>query len=167
MNRPASIFIALTLSLAASLANAHSSTPVADASGPQAWRITFSTLTYHYHYDDEHRHVYSLGLERQTDSALLYGASWFRNSFGQHSAYLYAGGRRDDLGGTPAFVQVTGGLLYGYRGQYKDKVPLNCNGFSPGLVVSLGWKLMHGASAQLNFLGNSAVMLQFSIDAPK
>ena len=29
--------------------------------------------------------------------------------------------------------------MYGYRGEYEDKVPLNSNGFSPGLLLSLGW----------------------------
>jgi hypothetical protein len=43
-------------------------------------------------------------------------------------------------------------------------VPFNHRGFSPGLVPSLGWQLTPTFSAQVNFLGNSALMFQASAD---
>jgi hypothetical protein len=43
-------------------------------------------------------------------------------------------------------------------------VPLNYKGWSPGAVLSVGWQLTPTWSGQLNFLGNSALMFQFSAD---
>ena len=129
------------------------------------WRVVASPYTYHYSRDPDHAHVYMAGVERQRADGLVLGGSFFRNSFGQPSTYLYAGQRFDRLLGTdPLFAQVTGGLLYGYKEPYQNKVPLNYKGFSPGLVPSVGWQFTPVVSAQLNFLGNSALMVQFSAD---
>jgi hypothetical protein len=43
-------------------------------------------------------------------------------------------------------------------------VPLNYKGFSPGAVASVGWQFTPMVSAQVNFLGNSAIMFQVSAD---
>lgn len=129
------------------------------------WRLMMSPATLHYHYNEDHRHVYMLGLERQRADGFILGASWFRNSFGQPSAYAYAGRRFENFTSyEPLFAQLTGGVLYGYKPPFENKVPLNHNGFSPGLVLSLGWQFTPMYSAQLNFLGNAALMLQFSVD---
>ena len=129
------------------------------------WRATSSPYTYHFSRDPGHTHVYMLGAERQRADGFVFGGSLFQNSFGQPSAYLYVGQRFDGLMGVaPLFAHVTGGLLYGYREPYQSKVPLNYKGFSPGFVPSLGWQFTPVLSAQLNFLGNSALMFQFSAD---
>ncbi len=129
------------------------------------WRLYSSPYTYHYSRDPEHRHVYSIGLERQRADGFTLGGSFFRNSFGQPSAYFYVGQRFDGLGGvSPLFGQLTGGMLYGYKVPYNRKVPLNYKGFSPGVVPSVGWQFTPMWSAQLNFLGNSALMFQVSAD---
>jgi hypothetical protein len=124
-----------------------------------------SPYTLHYHYSEDHRQVYMVGLERQYTGGFVWGGSWFRNSFGQPSAYVYAGRRFDHFTSyEPLFAQVTAGVLYGYRPPYENKVPLNRNGISPGAVLSVGWQFTPTYSAQLNFLGNSALMFQFSAD---
>ena len=124
-----------------------------------------SPYTYHFSRDSNHRHVYMLGLEKQDAEAIIIGGSLFQNSFGQPSAYLYGGKRFDGLTRyEPLFVQVTGGLLYGYKPPYDKKVPLNYKGFSPGAVLSVGWQFTPMLSAQANFLGNSALMFQVSAD---
>jgi hypothetical protein len=106
-----------------------------------------------------------LGLERQHVGGFVMGASCFRNSFGQPSAYAYAGRRFDHFAvAEPLFVQLTAGVLYGYKPPFEDKVPLNRNGFSPGAVASVGWQFTPTWSAQLNFLGNAALMFQVSAD---
>ncbi len=129
------------------------------------WRVTASPYTYHYSRDPDHTHVYMLGTERQRADGFMFGGTLFQNSFGQPSAYLYVGQRFEGLMGVaPLFAHVTGGLLYGYREPYQNKVPLNYKGFSPGIVPSLGWQFTPVLSAQLNFLGNSALMFQFSAD---
>jgi hypothetical protein len=184
-----STFTVLALSCCVPAAHAQSSTPSAPLSAPSDdglpgrvsrwwsddwsagwetgsnWRVLASPYTYHYTYNPEHRHVYVLGLERQRADGLMFGGSLFRNSFGQPSAYGYVGQRFDGmLGVDQLFGQLTGGILYGYRQPYADKVPLNYRGWSPGAVLSVGWHVTPTWSAQLNVLGNSALMFQFSAD---
>ena len=55
-------------------------------------------------------------------------------------------------------------MLYGYRGKYEDKVPLNNNGFSPGALVSLGWQFSKTFAVTGHMLGDAALMLQLSVD---
>jgi hypothetical protein len=142
--------------------------PAADpapAGNGDFWRLMASPYTYHFHPSDDHRDVYMIGLERQRADGLVLGGSLFSNSFGQPSAYLYVGWRFDRFTRfEPLFAQVTGGLLYGYKEPYENKVPFNHDGFSPGAVLSVGWQFTKMYSAQVNFLGNSALMFQFSVD---
>jgi len=129
------------------------------------WRAMASSYTYHFSRDPDHKHVYMLGLERQRADGFVVGGTAFRNSFGQPSTYLYVGQRFDRVGGVDRlFAELTGGVLYGYKSPYQNKVPFNHRGFSPGLVPSLGWQLTPTFSAQVNFLGNSALMFQASAD---
>ena len=131
------------------------------------WRLGMSPYTYHWSKDPEHRSVYMIGLERQGADKVVWGASYFRNSFGQPSGYLYGGKRYDHIfSQDKLFAQWTVGLLYGYKPPYEDKVPLNRNGYSPGAVLSLGWQFTPTYSAQVNVLGNSALMFQFSAELP-
>jgi len=124
-----------------------------------------SPFSYHFRYSDEHRYVYALGVERQRSDNWLAGASYFRNSFGQPSAYLYAGKRFTQLADVPQlFAQASAGLLYGYRGKYQNKVPLNHNGFSPGALVGLGWQFDKDSSATVHLLGDAGLMMQLSLD---
>lgn len=134
--------------------------------GPGHWRLVVSPYTLHWRPSDEHRRVWALGAERQRSDNWLAGASYFRNSFGQPSAYLYVGKRYPAVWAQQPqlFVQWSAGLLYGYRGAFKDKVPFNRNGFAPGAVVSVGWQFTKQFSAQANVLGTAALMLQLSID---
>ena len=129
------------------------------------WRLMGSPTTYHYSHSPEHTQVVMLGLERQRDDGLVVGGSLFRNSFGQPSSYLYVGQRFEHLSGIrPLFAHLTGGLLYGYKPPYDNKVPLNVGGFSPGLVGSVGWQFTPGLSGQVNVLGNSALMFQLAAE---
>ena len=137
---------------------------VPEAAGP-IWRVMASPYTYHWSKDPEHRGVYMIGLERQGADKVVWGGSYFRNSFGQPSGYLYGGKRYDGIfSQDKLFAQWTVGLLYGYKPPYDHKVPLNHNGFSPGAVVSLGWQFSPTWSGQVNVLGNSALMFQLSAD---
>jgi len=135
------------------------------AAGAITWRLNVSPLTLHFSGDPEHRNVYLLGVERQRADGYLVGAAWFRNSFGQPSGFVYAGRRFERFyGHDPLYLELTGGLLYGYLPPYDHKVPLNYRGFSPGAVVALGWRLSPELSAQVNLLGTSALMFQLSAD---
>ncbi|MCV2370657.1 ABC transporter ATP-binding protein [Roseateles oligotrophus] len=136
-----------------------------DLAAPGHWRLAVSPYSYHFHYSEEHRYVWAIGGERQADNGWLWGGSYFSNSFGQPSGYVYLGKRYPGLLDQPQlFAQWSAGLLYGYKGQFQHKVPLNYRGYSPGLLLSLGWAFNQEMAVQANMLGNSGVMLQFSYD---
>jgi hypothetical protein len=126
-----------------------------------------SPYTFHYSRDDAHRPVRMIGLERQRADDIVWGGTYFSNSFGQPSVYVYGGQRLENWSAYPQlFAQWTAGILYGYKGEFKDKVPFNHGGFSPGMVLSVGWQFTPRVSGQLNALGNSALMFQVSVDLP-
>ncbi|MFM7507108.1 MAG: ABC transporter ATP-binding protein [Rubrivivax sp.] len=129
------------------------------------WRVAVSPLTQHFRYSEEHQRVIAVALERQRHDGWLAGGSRFTNSFGQPSVYLYLGRRVDLPFGPPGlFGQISGGLLYGYRGRYEDKVPFNNNGFSPGALFTLGWQFDRRNAAAVHLLGDAGMMLQLSWD---
>ncbi len=133
--------------------------------GPGYWRAAISPLSHHFRYSAEHRYVWALGAERQRSDNWLAGASYFRNSFGQPSAYIYAGKRFPALFGEPQlFAQASAGMLYGYRGSFQHKVPLNYNGYSPGALVSLGWQVDKRYAITAHMLGDAGLMVQLSFD---
>jgi hypothetical protein len=138
---------------------------VLEYDAPGHWRIVGSPYTLHWNPNPEHKHVWAVAVERQRDDGWLYGASYFSNSFGQDSGYWYVGKRYLELWDRPQlFWQWTAGLLYGYKGAYANKVPLNYKAFSPGAVVSIGWQFDPQLSAQINAVGTAGLMLQFSYD---
>lgn len=135
--------------------------------GPGHWRLAIAPFAVHFNYSDEHRYVWGIGAERQYDDNWLAGASFFSNSFGQPSAYAYFGHRNYGLfDRPPLFFQWSAGLMYGYKGKYEDKVPLNVNGFSPALLVGLGWQFDKQSSAAIHLLGDAGLLLQLSYDFP-
>ncbi len=137
--------------------------PTADAAGH--WRLLVSPYSYHYSRSEEHRPVWMVGGEFQRSDAYVLGAVYFSNSFGQDSGYAYVGQRlRHFSAYDPLFAQWTAGIMYGYKGEYADKVPFNHGGFSPGAVLTLGWQFTPRYAAQVNVLGNSALMFQVAVD---
>lgn len=134
-------------------------------SGPGIWRFNVSPFSHHFRYSEEHRYVWAVGIERQNRDDWLAGASYFSNSFGQPSAYVYIGRRFNELFDQPnLFGQVSAGVMYGYVGKYQHKVPLNYGGFSPGALVSMGWQFEKRSSAVIHLLGDAGFMLQLSHD---
>lgn len=130
---------------------------------PNHWRIALSPYTRHWRYSAEHRHVWAIAIERVRSDGWLAGASFFRNSFGQPSNYVYVGRKHEGmLGVAPLFVAWSGGLMYGYTGKYQSKVPLNFGGYSPGFLLSAGWQFDRRLSTQINLLGDAAVMWQLN-----
>jgi hypothetical protein len=170
MNKPA---LTLAFCLGAASLAAHAQTndtatpPAATAQRPNGdyWRLLASPYTVHFSNEDEHEYVYMLGLERQRGDGWIWGGSYFSNSFGQPSGYLYLGQRITHFSRfDKLFAKWTVGILYGYKEPYEDKVLLNYNGFSPGGTLSLGWQFTREFSMQVNLLGTSGMMLQLSID---
>lgn len=133
--------------------------------GAGHWRLALAPYAPHFRYSAEHRYVWALGVERQRPDNWLAGFSYFRNSFGQPSAYAYVGYRSTELFGIePLYFQWSAGVLYGYRGQFKNKVALNVNGFAPGALVGLGWQFNKQSAVTLHMLGDAALMVQLSHD---
>ncbi len=138
---------------------------VARTMGEGYWRVAASPFSAHFHYNVEHRYVWAVAGEWQRNDNWLGGASYFSNSFGQPSAYLYVGKRFPAMFGVPElFGQLSGGLLYGYVGKYQHKVPLNYHGFSPGALVTMGWQFNKNTSAAVHLLGDAGFMVQLSYD---
>ena len=124
--------------------------------------LSISPYTYHWHYSPEHKPVFLVSLHEQLPGNRLCGVSLFSNSFGQPSAYVYAGQQFTGLFGTPQLsLKVTAGILYGYVGQYQNKVPLNRHGFSPAIIPSLGYQLTTHDSVQVQLLGTAGVMFSY------
>jgi hypothetical protein len=133
--------------------------------GDGHWRVLMSPYTLHWRYSEEHSQVWALGVERQYADRWLAGGAFFRNSFSQPSGYLYIGQRYDGIWKTPPlFFQWSAGLLYGYKGKYENKVPLNVNGFSPGALIGLGWQFNKQFSVAAHALGDAGVMVQLAYD---
>lgn len=143
----------------------------ADTDTFDGWEISLSPYTYHFHPSDEHKPVVSLGALKGAEDHWIWGGSIFSNSFGQPSAYLFLGQRYfkpfDLEGWDKWYLQWNAGLLYGYVGQYKNKVPLNYKGFSPGFVPSVGYQFSERIYGELDLLGNSALMFTLVFPIPK
>ncbi len=124
--------------------------------------FTFSPYTIHWSNNPDHRHVYLVALDEQLPGGRLCGISFFSNSFGQPSTYVYAGQQFNNLFGDPrVFLKVTAGIIYGYVGQYQHKVPLNYRGLSPGVIPSLGYKFTEHDSVQVKLLGTAGMMFSY------
>ncbi len=124
--------------------------------------FTFSPYTHHWHPSDEHKPVVLVALDEQLPGGRLCGMSLFSNSFGQPTAYVYAGQQFNQLFGRPEwFLKITGGIMYGYVGQYQHKVPMNHHGFSPVIIPSLGYKFTEHDSVQVKLLGTAGVMFSW------
>ena len=124
--------------------------------------FTFSPYTHHWGSSPDHKHVYLVALDEQLPGNRLCGMALFSNSFGQPSAYVYAGQQFNNLFDQPRlFLKVTAGVLYGYVGKYQNKVPLNSHGFSPGIIPSLGYKFNEHDSLQVKLLGTAGLMFSY------
>jgi hypothetical protein len=90
----------------------------------------------------------------------LAGAASFRNSFSQRSTYVYGGARYDLHAGdnTRVYAKLTAGLLHGYRGEYRDKIPFNRHGVAPVVLPAVGIDYRRVNLEMIPF-GASGVML--------
>lgn len=125
------------------------------------YELFYSPYTHHWTYSPEHRTVHALSLNRRLENGRFCGFSLFNNSFGQPSAYVYVGKEWEGL--LPSVPQlslgVSAGIIYGYVGRYKDKVPLNVGGFAPVVIPSASWRLTDRAALQVQLLGTAAIMV--------
>lgn len=134
-------------------------TPLACASTSQDfWQLQTSVYTSHFRPDSEHNNNQDLiGMERNYASGRLWGGATFRNSFSQRSEYLYFG-QRFDSDRYPLYFKVSGGLIHGYRGDYRNKIPLNHFGIAPAIIPAIGAHYRN-VNTELILLGNAALMV--------
>ncbi|CAH1208284.1 sn-glycerol-3-phosphate transporter [Candidatus Nitrotoga sp. BS] len=97
----------------------------------------------HFHNKDSYKGANILvSLEVIKPNDHLYGLALFNNSFDQFSQYLFYGKifRLDET--YPGLhAQLTGGLIHGYRGEYKDNLFLNKElGVAPVIVPGIGYQ---------------------------
>lgn len=127
------------------------------------WEITLSPYTHHWHDNPEHKHVFLGAVDRHISGNRFCGLALFTNSFGQNSAYLYVGKQWNSIWGNhQLFSKVSAGLLYGYHGQYKNKIPLNNYGIAPAIIPSLGYAITPNSSAQIFILGTAGLLFAYS-----
>ncbi|GHC15196.1 hypothetical protein [Aidingimonas halophila] len=124
----------------------------------------FQTSLYTKHFDSDPEHTESQNLisaEARNPDEWLAGAAWFKNSFDQPSWYFY-GGRRFSLWEPSDSVEVhaklTAGLLRGYDGDKKDKIPFNDLGVAPAVLPSIGARL-GPVETDLLLFGNAGLMV--------
>ena len=141
----------LTFLIAVFAANAAHSTEA-------RWLLQTSVFTTHHNPKPEHNNDQKLvAVEYTREDDWLVGGASFLNSFSQRSSYVFTG-RYFDFGPGPVFAKVTGGLMHGYRGEYRDKIPLNHLGVAPAIIPAVGVRGQY-VSSELSFLGAAAVMI--------
>ncbi len=153
MRRIAPLLLAACLAVAA--------TAGADDGTDRAVTVLVGNVVTHHRPHPEHNNRPRLvGLEVRRADDWLAGAATFLNSYRQRAGYAFLGRRFEHPQGP--YAKVTGGLLVGYRGEYKDKVPLNRFGAAPVVIPSVGIQVRR-YSGELVVLAASALMLNVGI----
>jgi hypothetical protein len=126
--------------------------------------VMLGSYTHHFNPKPTHRKVFLVGLEREHPNAKLDGIVFFTNSFGQPSVYVYPwGGVYKSIFGVDKLAfKWTGGLIYGYRGEFKNEVA-NVGGLAPVIIPALSYTFKPGWSAQVNMLGKAAAQFQLNM----
>lgn len=159
--RGAALMVGAHCGFASSLCHAYGAAETTTAAEP-SWQLVASPYTYHHGHSPEHRDVVLLGIERVQPDDSLWGAAIFRNSFGQPSGYAYFGQQWDDLFGVPSlYGKVTFGIIYGYKGKFKDKVPFNHGGFAPVIIPGIGYRLTPKDSLEVVALGINGLLFAY------
>lgn len=114
-----------------------------------------------------HGYLWLVGLEKESPTNRLIGATFFSNAFGQPSTYIYpfGGVYRNVLDINGLFVKGSAGLIYGYLAPFNHKVPFNNNGSSPGFIPAVGYQSKN-FTAPINILNDAGLMLQLNWPLP-
>jgi hypothetical protein len=138
----------------------------------EPWRtdrfyLETSLYTHHFHFDPAHDDHQDLILgEWNITQQWLLGASFFKNSFGQPTEYVYGGWRyRPFEQAQPFYLKVSAGIVHGYKDPYKDKIPFNGSGFAPVIIPSVGYCFSRVCS-EVVFVGGASVILTLGVTIP-
>lgn len=169
-----SLTVSLALACAHAFAQSAPATQTAAANevrNAETWlrdgdRIFFQYSVYNKHRTNNPEHVdrnHLLNFQIQSNydrvwgaDKTLFGLSFFKNSFGQASQYIYWGQQWDF--NDYFYAKISAGLLHGYKGKYRDKIPFNKLGIAPAILPTLGARYKD-FSVEAIILGNSALMI--------
>lgn len=124
------------------------------------FEIFVSPYTHHWTASEEHRSVKAVSVSRLLPNTRFCGFSLFTNSFGQPSAYAFTGKYwPNPIDSMPnLYFSLNAGIMYGYVGRFKNKVPLNVGGFSPVIIPAVGYRVTDRIAVEMQILGTAAVM---------
>jgi len=150
-----------------------SATSFADAwRAPEPWRTDrfyFETSLYTRHFNNDPNHDDHQNLilvEWNVTENWLVGASFFANSFGQPSQFVYGGYRfRPFANAQQLYFKIAAGVIHGYKDEYQDKIPMNSSGFAPGLVPSVGYCINRFCS-ELVLFGTAGALITLGVTVP-
>ncbi len=135
-------------------------------SSPPADRWYFQTSIYTKHFSVNPAHDNTqrlLNLEYWRADNYLAGLALFDNSFGQRSQYAYVGKVWRPFDQSPkVYLKLTGGLLHGYRGEYRDKIPFNGGGIAPAIIPSVGYTWGR-LNTELVLFGTAGLMMNVGL----
>ncbi len=127
------------------------------------YTVSTSVYTRHWNPKDEHNNNQRLiGIDRAVGSYSV-GGALFSNSFHQSSQYIYVAREfRFDNVFPGLRSKVSAGLLHGYRGDAKNKIPFNDLGIAPIIIPTIGYASRY-IELDAQFLGLNAVMVTAGI----
>lgn len=132
-------------------------------------KLSFQTSIYTKHWNPKPEHNNKqllLSLEVYKKNRWLAGFASFRNSFDQPTQFLYAGyswalpHTRDH-----GYFKLAAGPMHGYKGKYKDKIPLNQAGVAPAVLPAFGFEYDQFRS-ELVVFGGAGFMLTMGFQFP-
>jgi hypothetical protein len=181
LRRSRVLLLGFLISVASAVATAQDAAadriPAPEADGPatapdEPWRtdriyLETSLNNTHFHYDPAHvsypKLVYG---EYHLSDRWLVGAAAFDNSFGQASQAVFGGWRYRPLPDLqPLYLKVVAGIVHGYHGQYRDKIPLNHSGFAPAIIPSVGYCISRVCS-EVVVIGGAGLLFTFGVSIP-
>ena len=130
-------------------------------------RVMVEVGPYVYHRLDNDGHnqwPHVIGVEYETASHWVVGASSFENSYYQDAAMFYGGKRwfipwvSENL-----YVKVLGALIYGYKKPHEHALPINRDGYGLAIAPVVGYQFGR-ANVQLVLLGTAAAVVTVGYD---
>jgi hypothetical protein len=121
------------------------------------WKVQTSVYTKHWSDNPDHvNHQDLINVEMLLENNWLAGGAFFQNSFGQDSWFMYMGYQWPLFHSKYFYFKLMGGLLYGYKDEYKDKIPLNGNNIAPAILPAFGFRYKFFIT-EVNIAGTAAI----------
>ena len=127
------------------------------------WLLQTSIYTTHFNNRPHNNHQKLLNLEYQRSDQWVVGGAVFDTSFDQPAQYLYFGKLWRPFETEPLIhVKLTGGLIHGYKGEFRDKIPLNSRGVAPAIIPAVGLSGNH-ISGEVVLFGVAGAMVTLGV----